>query len=1387
MSDGEGGDSGGVAAAVGTPTTTTVTVAVPSGLHGTVSPFDGSQEDWIEYAERLDSYFVANDITDVAKRRAILLNAVGPTTYRLIKTLSLPGKPTDHTFEELVEKVKTHFNPKPSAIIKRYEFNTRKQRPGETVAEYVAALRKIAEYCEYGDILNDMLRDRLVCGIADKRVQNRYLRETKLTYTEARDMALAAETADKDSKRLQAENDESGATVPPVSQNSHKEGTIAHLEKSTDQSRVSRARPGKGPMRHRTPQSGSRSTTCYRCGGKHEASKCKYKDYECHYCRKKGHLASVCRKKKKDSQTQSEQTHQVVADSSSEEEYTMYSISSKATKPLIVGVKLNGIMTAMEIDTGASVSIMSEKSFEALRDRGTVLNQSHAKLFTYTGDPIPVVGAVNVRAEHNGQEVMLPLIVTGGTGPTLLGRNWLSSLPLNWKEIFTIHTCKSLFDVLDSYSDVFAGGLGTVQGVTAAIHVDQSATPRFFKARPLPYTLKSKVEKELERLEQQGVIEPVQFADWAAPIVPVVKSDGSIRICGDYKVTVNQAAKVDQYPIPRIDDLFASLSGGKKYTKLDLSHAYQQVPLDEASRQYVTINTHKGLFRYNRLPFGVSSAPSIFQRIMETLLQGIPGVCIYIDDILITGRTDQEHLEHLAEVLRRLQEAGMRLKKEKCAYLLPSVEYLGHTISAEGLRTADSKVEAIVNAPAPKNVAELRSFLGLVNYYSKFLPNLATILSPLYALLRKRQKWSWGRNQSKAFDKVKSLLLSSRVLVHFDDALPLILSCDASPYGVGAVLSHLMPNGDERPISFASRTLTETEKKYSQLEKEALAIIFGVRKFHQYIYGRKFELKTDHKPLMYIFNEKRSIPAMASGRIQRWALTLGAYSYVIRFQKGSENTTADAVSRLPLPVTRAEPPKPAEVVHLMEYLDTSPVTSSQIRLWTNQDPILAKVKEWILTGWPENSPSDEKLRAYVNRKSELSVEDGCLLWGSRVVVPEKGRKRVIAMLHQAHPGITRMKGLARCYVWWPGIDKEMELCVKSCEACQVNQKTPPNVPLHPWSWPSKPWSRVHIDYAGPFMGKMFLLVIDAYTKWLDVHVTTTSTSTVTIELLRKSFSTYGLPDVVVSDNATNFTSEEFEAFLKSNGVKHVRTPPYHPASNGVVERAVQTLKSGLKKLKTGSIETKVSRFLFAYRVTPHGSTGVSPGELMFGRRMHTAMDNLRPNLGKKVRHAQDQQTRAHDKGARPRDFSIGDLVYAKNYGPGVLWLPGEIVSNIGSAMYEVKLTNGRRVRKHADQLRSRIRVVQNAGDVNEEADSDIDDFDARIPHSDTSANSDNPSPADSDNSENANSNEPAMEEVETPQEPTTATPEDETVEPSSNPPELRRSTRVRHHPDRYGH
>ena len=271
----------------------------------------------------------------------------------------------------------------------------------------------------------------------------------------------------------------------------------------------------------------------------------------------------------------------------------------------------------------------------------------------------------------------------------------------------------TLQDILQRHWDVFKKELGTVRGVYAKLYVDLNAQPHFCKPRTVPYALQTKVNQELDRLEKAGVIEPIQFADWAAP---VLQRDGFAATI--YKVTVNRATKLDAYPIPRIDDLFASLTGGKKFSKLDLAHAYQHIPQDEESQKLV-INTSKGLFRYL---FGVASAPAIFQRTIEGILRGIPQVCVYLDDILVTGKTEAQHLQNLELVLTRLEEAGMRLKQEKCAFLLDLVEYLGHNISTEGLRPTQEKVHAITGAPAPENVSQLRAFLGLINYYGKSLP-----------------------------------------------------------------------------------------------------------------------------------------------------------------------------------------------------------------------------------------------------------------------------------------------------------------------------------------------------------------------------------------------------------------------------------------------------------------------------------------------------------------------------------------------------------------------------------------------------------------------------------------------------------------------------------------
>lgn len=324
-----------------------------------------------------------------------------------------------------------------------------------------------------------------------------------------------------------------------------------------------------------------------------------------------------------------------------------------------------------------------------------------------------------------------------------------------------------------------------------------------------------------------GVLEKVSYSTWAAPIVPVLKPDGTVRICGDYKVTVNNDLEVHQYPLPKAEDLFANLNGGKKFSKLDLSHAYQQVLLDNESRAYVTINTHQGLYRYTRLPFGVASAPAVFQETMDKVLAGLQGVGCILDDLLITGKDDAEHLQNLEATLQRLQQFGIKLRREKCALMQPSVEYFAFKVDASGIQPSVAKVEAISKVSVPQNVKELQSFLGLVNYYRKFIPEMSSISQPLNRLLEKGVKWSWDSNCQAVFERLKSTLTTAEVLVHYDPEKPLVLAADASPWGLGAVLSHVYPGGEEHPIAFASRSLSSAEKNYSQIEKEALSRLYS--------------------------------------------------------------------------------------------------------------------------------------------------------------------------------------------------------------------------------------------------------------------------------------------------------------------------------------------------------------------------------------------------------------------------------------------------------------------------------------------------------------------------------------------------------------------------------
>ncbi|XP_033014646.1 uncharacterized protein K02A2.6-like, partial [Lacerta agilis] len=612
-----------------------------------------------------------------------------------------------------------------------------------------------------------------------------------------------------------------------------------------------------------------------------------------------------------------------------------------------------------------------------------------------------------------------------------------------------------------------------------------------------PVALKAKVDEQLDKLIAQGVLEPVDHAKWETPIVTPVKPDGSVRICADYKCTINKALQQHAYPVPVVQHLLHSLGEGKVFAKLDLAQAYQQLPVDDATAEAQTIVTHRGAFRCRRLQFGVSVAPGIFQSLMERLLQGLPGVVPYFDDVLVSADSNQQLFERLRAVLTRFQEAGLKVKKEKCLIAVPQVEFLGYLINASGLHPTTSKIRAIQEAPIPKNKTELQAFLGLLNFYNMFLPHKATLAEPLHRLLSTKAPWSWGHRETAAFNAVKSLLSSDSVLVQYSEARPLVLACDASPFGIGAVLSHRFPDGREAPLAYFSRTLSPAERNYSQLDKEALALVAGVKRFHEYLYGRTFDLITDHKPLLF-----------------------------------------------------------------------------------------------------------------ATRQHELSAHRGCLLWGDRVVVPQRLRQRVLEALHIGHPGIVKMKALARCYVWWPNMDDAITSWVASCQACQESRPAPPAAKGNTWETPKAPWSRVHIDLAGPFHGRTFMVVVDTYSKWLEVALMPSTTTEAIVRVLRGLFAMHGCPDVLVSDNGPQFTSGAFERYLLGLGIRHALTAPFHPASNGQAERMVRSAKEALARLDQKDWHERVTEYLLVQHITPHAATGRSPAELLMGRRLRSPLDRL---------------------------------------------------------------------------------------------------------------------------------------------------------------------------------
>uniref|UniRef100_A0AAG5DP56 RNA-directed DNA polymerase n=1 Tax=Anopheles atroparvus TaxID=41427 RepID=A0AAG5DP56_ANOAO len=737
-------------------------------------------------------------------------------------------------------------------------------------------------------------------------------------------------------------------------------------------------------------------------------------------------------------------------------------------------------------------------------------------------------------------------------------------------------------DVQECFPKVFQG-TGLCKKASIKCTIKDNCRPVFRPKRPAAYAMQEVVDKELQRLEELGVITPITHSEWAAPVVVVRKASGAVRICGDYSTGLNDALQPYDYPLPLPEDIFARLANCSVFSKLDLSDAFLQVEIDQQHRTLLTINTHRGLFSYNRLPPGLKIAPAAFQQVIDTMLAGLNNVFGYLDDIVIGGATTQEHNASLQEVLKRIAEYGFTIKPEKCAFNVERINYLGHIIDRRGLRPDSAKIEAILKLPEPTDVTGVRAFLGAVNYYGRFVKGMRELRYPLDCLLKGDKPFRWTEECRAAFEKFKAVLSSDLLLTHYDPRQEIIVSADASSIGLGATISHKYTDGSVRVVQHASRALSNTEQAYSQIDREALAIIYAITKFRKMIFGRRFVLQTDHKPLLRIFGSKKGIPTYTANRLQRFALTLLAYDFDIKYVRTEEFGGADILSRL---IANHNKPEPECIIASIETdddlayvavnaLNVFPLSFNEVAEATQRDVSLRNVGKYIVNGWPKAVQYGSELASFYSRRECLSNVKGCILFGERVVIPRILQKRCLAQLHKGHPGIVRMKAIARSYVYWPNMDEDIVEAVATCVSCQSASKSPPKVESSAWPKPLGPWNRVHIDYAGPLDGVYFLVIVDAFSKWPEIVKTASTSAHATIAILRGIFARHGSPITLVSDNGPQFVGEHFEDFCKRFGIAHITTAPYHPQSNGQAERFVDTFKRALRKIQPFAVSTIV--------------------------------------------------------------------------------------------------------------------------------------------------------------------------------------------------------------------
>ena len=936
------------------------------------------------------------------------------------------------------------------------------------------------------------------------------------------------------------------------------------------------------------------------------------------------------------------------------------------------------------------MNIIDEDSFDKLKGQVT-LRRARAKLFAYNAtSPLPLIGKFTAVVSTKKRYEAADFYVVKGSRSSgcLLGSssavnlgilhivNRVKSKPRKFARAKSTPVPSKKGDrdnnctpggqerqqkLIKSNDDLFHG-IGKLKGVKVKLHVDQDVKPVAQKHRRVPFHLRDKVEAEVTRLEEAGIIEKVDSAtDWISPIVISPKKDSNeIRMCVDM-VEPNRAIKRTRHVIPTVEELRYDLNGAKIFSKLDLANGFHQVELDEASRSITTFSTHIGLRRYCRLNFGTNSAPEIFHEELKKQLAGITGVKNIHDDILVYGVDEKDHYRALNDVFSRLRESGLTLKRKKCEFGKTSIKLFGLNFSDQGISPDPEKVEALQQLQAPQNLAELRSFLGMANYSAQFIHNYATMVEPLRELTRKSARWVWTTRHEASFCAIKEKLRTTALLNYYDPNLKTEVICDGSPVGVGAMLvQYDFKTQAPRVVTYNSRSLTDVERRYGQIERESLAIQYGCLRNEIYLLGRDFDVITDHKPLVALYNNPRRPGPF---RVERMRLKLQGFSFKVLYRAGKLNP-ADYTSRHPLPLSqcsREDLKASAELEAHVNWVVTTDVppslTLNEIRTATQRDPVLHDLCCAITN---RQALDNVKFKWYKNVAEELSVVKGVILRGDKIIIPPSLQNRVVKIAHEGHQGLVKTKQFLRSRVWFPKMDEKVSAIVGPCLACQAAVNTPSQEPVKSTELPKGPWENLAVDYYGPLpSGDYVLVVIDEYSRFADIDFTTSTSAKATIPKLDRIFSSYGIPLQLKSDNGAPFNSEMFSNYCKFMGIEHHTVTPLHPRANGLVENFNRMIN---KVIRTSTIERKcwkqeLFKFLRNYRATPHVTTGKCPADLLFQTRTYRVRLPEFSTFQKDDRELRERDAKKKSKAKHHADkkryvktsnIQVGDAVLVRN-------------------------------------------------------------------------------------------------------------------------------------------